>query len=66
MGLNNMNNLEKILELFFYSVQDALWNIRRKFDADQRIFKLSAIFQIWLGKNHQYVVKGLVRYFHYC
>ncbi len=31
----------------------------RKFRADQRIFKLSAIFPIWLGKNYQYVVKGI-------
>ncbi len=59
--LNSMNTFEKCLKIFLDSVQDAQWNIRRKFGADQRIFKLSAIFPIWLGKNHQSVIKGLTQ-----
>jgi hypothetical protein len=47
------------MKILFDSVEGALSNFRRKFDSNQRIFKLSAIFQIWLGKNHQYGVRGL-------
>ncbi len=48
-----------MLENFFtvYRMRSEIF--LRKFRADQRIFKLSAIFLIWLGKNHQYVVKGI-------
>ncbi len=46
-------------KFFFYSVQGSLCNFRRKFGADRSIFKLLAIFQSWLGKNHQYGVKRL-------
>jgi hypothetical protein len=64
LGLNNMNNFKSYLKFFFDSVEGALCNFPRKFGADWRILKLSAIFQIWLGENHQFVVKGLtVKFF---
>jgi hypothetical protein len=51
-----MKNFKNFLKIWFDCVEVAIRNFLRKFGADQ----LSAIFQILLGKNHQYGVKGLI------
>ncbi len=48
----------EIFEIFD-SVQGAQCSFRRKFGEDWRNFKLWAIFQSLLSKNHQYIVKRL-------